>query len=140
MSDWKLNIMSVPQTHKSIDERFSGKPIDLISGKRSLVLLKTQDFMKTDDKGLIHGGFTFSVADYASMIAVDHTNVVLSKADVEFTAPVKVGDTLIAKAHVYRRIKNKYYVKVEVAKDKKIVLVGKFTCIILPYHVLDSKK
>jgi acyl-coenzyme A thioesterase PaaI-like protein len=128
------------QTHKSIDERFSGKCLDLISGKRSLVSLKTEDFMKTDEKGLVHGGFTFSVADYAAMAAVSHPNVVLSKAEVKFTAPVKVGETLIAKAHVYRHIKNKYYVKVEVFRDKKMVFIGIFLCIVLGSHILDVGK
>jgi acyl-coenzyme A thioesterase PaaI-like protein len=128
------------QTHKNIDEHFSGKCLDLISGKRSLVSLKTEDFMKTDNKGLIHGGFTFSVADYAAMTAVNHPNVVLSKAEVKFTSPVKVGDTLIAKAHVYRHIKNKYYVKVEVFRDEKVVFIGIFLCVVLGSHVLDIGK
>jgi len=128
------------QTHKNIDERFSGRCLDLIPGKRSLVSLRTEDFMRTDEKGLVHGGFTFSVADYAAMTAVNHPYVVLAKADVKFTAPVRVGDTLIAKAHVYRHIKNRYHVKVEVFKDEKVVLVGSFLCIVLESHVLDLGK
>lgn len=128
------------QTHRNIDERFSGKCLDLISGKRSLVSLKTEDFMKTDEKGLVHGGFTFSVADYAAMTAVNHPNVVLSTAEVKFTTPVKVGETLIAKAHVYRHIKNKYHVKVEVFRDEKVVFIGIFLCIVLGSHVLDIGK
>ena len=128
------------QTHKNIDERFSGSCLDLIPGKRSLVSLRTEDFMGTDEKGLVHGGFTFSVADYAAMTAVNHPNVVLSKAEVKFTAPVKVGDTLIAKAHVYRHMKNKYYVNVEVFREDKIVFIGKFLCAVLESHVLDLAK
>ena len=128
------------RTHKSIDERFSGICLDLIPGKRSIVSLKTEDFMKTDQKGLVHGGFTFSVADYAAMIAVNHPNVVLSKAEVKFTAPVRVGDTLIAKAHVHRHIRNKYYVNVEVFQEDKVVCIGKFLCVVLESHVLDLRK
>lgn len=127
-------------THKKIDETISGKCVDLIHGKRSIVVLKTQDFMKVDEKGLVHGGFTFALADYAAMIAVNHPNVVLYKANVKFQAPVKVGDTLIAKARVYRRIKNKYFVEVQVLKEDKVIFIGKFFCIILDSHVLDLKK
>jgi acyl-coenzyme A thioesterase PaaI-like protein len=127
-------------THKNIDETISGKCVDLIHGKRSIVVLKTKDFMKVDDKGLVHGGFTFSLADYAAMVAVNHPNVVLYKACVKFTAPVKVGDTLVAKARVYRRVKNRYFVKVQVLKDESPVFDGKFLCVVLDSHVLDLKK
>ncbi|MCX8189071.1 MAG: thioesterase [Nitrososphaeria archaeon] len=127
-------------THQKIDETISGKCVDLIHGKRSIVVLKTQDFMKVDDKGLVHGGFTFSLADYAAMVAVNHPNVVLYKAEVKFKLPVKVGDTLVAKARVYRRIKNRYFVEVQVLKDDKVAFIGKFLCIVLESHVLDLKK
>lgn len=127
-------------THQKIDETISGKCVDIINGKRSIVVLKTQDFMKVDDKGLVHGGFTFSLADHAAMVAVNHPNVVLYKANVKFQAPVKVGDTLVAKARVYRKIKNRHFVEVQVFKEDKIVFVGKFLCIILESHVLDLRK
>ncbi|MBC7091915.1 MAG: thioesterase, partial [Nitrososphaeria archaeon] len=113
---------------------------DLINGRRSIVVLKTQDFMKVDEKGLVHGGFTFSLADYAAMVAVNHPNVVLYKAYVKFVSPVKVGDTLVAKARVYRRVKNRYFVKVQVLKDENPVFEGRFLCIVLESHVLELKK
>ena len=127
-------------THESIDEKYSGKCIDLIPGKRSIVTLKTEDFMRADSKGLIHGGFTFSLADYAAMIAVNHPNVVLVNANVKFTSPVKVGDFLIAKAHVYRKSGNKYFVEVNIQRNEKTVSVGKFKCLILKTHVLDTRE
>ena len=128
------------RTHKSIDERFSGICIDLLPGKRSIVSLKTENFMKVDEKGLVHGGFTFSVADYAAMTAVNHPNVILSKAVVKFTSPVKVGDTLIAKARLYKHQNNRYYVNVEVFVEEKKVFEGKFICLVLKSHVLDLRK
>ncbi len=128
------------RTHKNIDERFSGRCLDLIPGKRSIVSLKTEDFMKVDEKGLVHGGFTFSVADYAAMTAVNHPNVVLLKALVKFTSPVKVGDTLIAKARLYKHQNNRYYIRVEVFVEEKKVLEGKFVCLVLKSHVLDIRK
>jgi acyl-coenzyme A thioesterase PaaI-like protein len=128
------------RTHKSIDERFSGICIDLIPKKRSIVSLKTEDFMKADEKGLVHGGFTFSVADYAAMTAVNHPNVILLKAVVKFTSPVKVGDTLIAKARLYKHQNNRYYVSVEVFVEEKKVFEGKFMCLVLKSHVLNLRK
>ncbi|MGD0329253.1 MAG: hotdog domain-containing protein [Nitrososphaeria archaeon] len=128
------------RTHKSIDERFSGRCLDLIPGRRSIVSLKTEDFMKADEKGLVHGGFTFSVADYAAMIAVNHPNVVLLKALVKFTSPVKVGDTLIAKARLYKHQNNRCYASVEVFVEEKKVFEGKFVCLVLESHVFDPRK
>ncbi|MEM3404505.1 MAG: hotdog domain-containing protein [Nitrososphaeria archaeon] len=125
------------ETHKHIETRYSGRCIDLIPGKRSIVMLDTQEFMKTDEKGLLHGGFTFSLADYAAMVAVNHTYVVLAEALVSFVLPVKVGARLIAKAHVYRHVKNKYFVKVDVQVDDKTVFVGSFKCLVPTHHVLD---
>jgi acyl-coenzyme A thioesterase PaaI-like protein len=128
------------RTHDKIDEEYSGRCVDIVPGKRSIVVLKTQDFMKVDESGLVHGGFTFSAADYAAMAAVNHPHVVLVEADVKFTAPVRVGDTIVAKAHVYRHVGKRHFVNVKVLKDEKAVLVGKFTCLILESHVLDSKR
>jgi uncharacterized protein (TIGR00369 family) len=125
------------ETHKSIDTQYSGRCIDLIPGKRSVVLLATQEFMKTDERGLLHGGFTFSLADYAAMVAVNHPHVVLAKAIVSFISPVKVGVQLIAKARVYRHVGNKYFVKVDVQVDDRVVFVGSFKCVVPPDHVLD---
>lgn len=127
-------------THESIDEKYSGRCVDLIPGKRSVVSLKTENFMRADNKGLVHGGFTFSLADYAAMIAVNHPNVVLVNANVKFTSPVRVGDVLIAEAHVYRKSGNKYSVKVSIQRNEKTVFVGKFQCLTLKVHVLDTKE
>ncbi|MGQ9781592.1 MAG: hotdog domain-containing protein [Nitrososphaeria archaeon] len=128
------------RTHEKVDEECSGRCLDIIPGRRSLVVLETKDFMKADERGLVHGGFTFSAADYAAMIAVNHPNVVLTEARVKFTAPLRVGDTIVAKAHVYRHVKNKYFVEVEVLKDEKLVFVGRFTCFVLKSHVLNLKE
>lgn len=127
-------------THESIDEKYSGRCVDLIPGKRSIVSLKTDNFMRADNKGLVHGGFTFSLADYAAMIAVNHPNVVLVNANVEFVSPIRVGDVLIAKAHVYRKKGNKYFVDVDIQRNEKTVFVGKFKCLTLKAHVLDMKE
>lgn len=50
--------------------------------------------MKVDSHGLIHGGFLFGAADYASMLAVNDPNVVLASAEVRFLRPLKSGDTV----------------------------------------------
>ena len=47
--------------------------------------------MAADGRGLVHGGFTFGLADFAAMCAVNDPNVVLGAATCKFLAPVQVG-------------------------------------------------
>lgn len=50
----------------------------------AIVELDLIDSMRTDDTGLVHGGFNFGAADYAAMAAVNDANVVLASANVRF--------------------------------------------------------
>ncbi len=123
-------------THKMIDKRLCGEPILLEKGK-SMVELITTRAMQADHVGLVHGGFIFSLADYAAMIAVNHPNVVLGAADVKFLKPVKCGEKVVAEANVREIEKKKYRVAVSVVKNEEKVFEGLFTCFVLERHVLD---
>ena len=68
-------------THLQINKDLCGTPIKIEEGY-CLVRLKATESMKVDNRGLIHGGFIFGVADYAAMLAVNHPNVVLGSAEV----------------------------------------------------------
>ncbi|MDK2869307.1 MAG: hypothetical protein PWP39_542 [Pyrococcus sp.] len=125
------------RTHKLTSERLVGKPRLIMKGY-SEVELETIDEMKVDEKGLVHGGFTFGLADYAAMLAVNEPTVVLGKAEVRFTKPVKVGDVLLAKAQVVEDQGKKKIVDVKVYKGEEVVLEGKFYCYVLDKHVLDQ--
>ena len=101
-----------------------------------MVELTADEKMAVDEMGLIHGGFTFGVADYASMLAINHPYVVLGSSQVRFLAPVKVGDRMIARANVVKRDGNCREVVVDVLVNEKRVLTGTMTCYILNEHVL----
>ena len=89
------------------------------------------------EKGLVHGGFTFGCADLAAMLAVNHPNVVLYRAEVKFTAPVKVGEEIMAEGRVVERSGKKIRVEVKAYTDKT-VLEGLMYCYIPENHVLES--
>jgi len=74
------------KTHKIASKNLVGEVVELKENE-SVVRLKTTKEMAVDEKGLIHGGFTFGLADLAAMVAVNHPNVVLGKAEVKFTNP-----------------------------------------------------
>jgi len=126
------------KTHKNASKNLVGLPIS-VEENEAVVELKATCDMVVDDMGLIHGGFTFSVADYAAMLAVNHPNVVLASANVTFTAPVKVGDTMRAVAKVLDKDGNRLDVSVKVNVKNKQVLKGDMLCLILDRHVLDEK-
>lgn len=94
--------------------------------------------MKVDKKGLIHGGFIFSLADFASMVAINNPNVVLGGADVKFLKPVIEGDILIAEAKLLKIEGKKHIVDVKILRKEESVFTGEFICFIPDKHVLGD--
>ena len=124
------------RTHELADREFVGEVVELRDGYAK-VKLKTNRKMAVDSKGLIHGGFTFGCADFSAMLAVNHPNVVLYKADVRFTAPVKAGEEIIAEGRVVERLGKKIRVEVKAYTDKT-VLEGSMYCYIPERHVMEG--
>ena len=125
------------KTHLSAHGPLLGIPIEVVDGKSAVVKLVTIENMVVDKEGLIHGGFTFGLADYAAMLAVNDPNVVIGGANVRFSAPVKRGDVMIAEAKVIDEVKRKRLIEVEVKVDNIPVLTGELTCFVLDKHVLS---
>jgi len=125
------------ETHLAIDRTLCGTPVQLGPGY-SRVELVTARCMAVDSTGLVHGGFVFSLADYAAMIAVNHPNTVLGSADVRFMKPVRVGERLLAEAIVGDRVAKKIPVSVRVLRDDEEVFKGLFTCFAPQNYVLSD--
>ncbi len=125
------------KTHIRALPRLIGAPVHVEDDKGAEVRLKATEEMAVDEKGLVHGGFTFGLADLAAMLAVNHPNVVLSESENRFLAPVRVGDIMMARATVVSRDGRRREVKVEVSVDENCVFKGVFTCYVLDRHVLE---
>ncbi len=123
-------------THRLADKEFVGEVVEIKDGY-ARVKLKTNERMAVDDKGLVHGGFTFGCADLSAMLAVNHPNVVLYKSEVKFTAPVKAGEEITAEGKIVKRSGKKIKVQVKAYTDKT-VLEGFMYCYIPEKHVLES--
>ena len=122
-------------THREINHALCGKPLE-IGENMSKVSLDVTDAMTVDPSGLVHGGFVFSLADHAAMIAVNHPNVVLGAADVKFLKPVRSGETVVAEAKVSSTDGKKKIVEVEASVGDDVVFSGLFVCFVLPKHIL----
>ena len=126
------------RTHGRIAAHLCGIPVELDAG-RARVVLETTPEMGADARGLVHGGFTFGLADYAAMLAVNEPTVVLASAQVKFLGPVVAGDRVEAEAAVERREGKKRWVRVVVRRDGSPVLDGEFLAIVPDTHVLDAR-
>lgn len=126
-----------PQTHLAIDRRLCGEPLEIGEGSAVVVWTALPE-MAADERGLVHGGFVFGLADYAAMLAVNHPNVVLGSAEVRFLKPVTVGERLVARATLEETDGRKSRVQVEVRRGEEAVMSGAFRCFTLERHVLDA--
>ena len=89
------NLDGHPQkTHLAVSEDLVGKAERIESGNFARVSLTVDSRMRADEKGLIHGGFTFGLADFAAMVAVNDPFVVLLSSQVQFLKPVVTGESL----------------------------------------------
>lgn len=125
------------KTHLGIDRSLSGEPVSLSDG-RAVVKLETTPVMAADEKGLVHGGFLFSAADYCAMLTVNHPNVVLGGASVRFLKPVKVGETVEFEGRLVSSEGKKRVVEVTGRRDGEEIFRGEFVCFVLPTHVLEK--
>lgn len=126
------------RTHAQVDENLSGRVKHLDVGS-CCVEFEARLSMRADATGLVHGGFLFSAADYAAMLAVNEPTVVLAGAEVRFVRPCRVGDKVDVHARIAVMDSRKPIVEV-VALDctKAEVFRGTFKCVIPSRHVLGT--
>jgi acyl-coenzyme A thioesterase PaaI-like protein len=124
------------RTHERIASHLCGRPVDLEAGRARVTLDATSE-MAADGRGLVHGGFTFGLADYAAMLAVNEPTVVLAGATLKFLGPVLVGDRVEAEAAVERAEGKKRWVKVVVRRAGAPVLEGELLAVVPDRHILD---
>jgi uncharacterized protein (TIGR00369 family) len=126
-----------PRTHLAIDPRLVGTPLEIADGSAHVVLVTLPE-MAADERGLVHGGFVFGLADYAAMLAVNHPNVVLGSSEIRFLKPVVVGERLVAEAAVEETVGKKIRVRAVVRRGEEEVLAGSFLCFTPERHVLED--
>jgi acyl-coenzyme A thioesterase PaaI-like protein len=130
--------MPTPRTHLAIDRRLVGEPVALAPG-HARVRLETTREMAADERGLVHGGFVFGLADYAAMLAVDEPNVVLASAECRFLAPVLAGELVEAVAERVAGEGKRQRLRVVVHRGEVLVFEGDFVAAVPGRHVLDRR-
>jgi len=122
-------------THEEVHADYSGEIQKLEIGYVEIKLVTIKE-MLADSLGLIHGGFIFSAADYAAMLAVNERNVVLVACDCQFLSPVKYGDIVYFAAKVRHKEGRKRNVHVTGHVLDIKVFDGEFKTVVTDRHVL----
>jgi len=122
-------------THLKLQKKF-GKLVEL-NEDSAKVILEAIEEMVVDEKGLIHGGFTFGAANFCAMATVNEPFVTLVKGQCEFMAPVKVGDVVEFIGEVLMKKKKKQEIKVTGYLNDIKVFEGVFGCVVLDNHILN---
>lgn len=130
-----LNPQVALNTHEKINTSYSGD-IDKLEKGFARILLETNEVMRADDVGLVHGGFIFSSADFAAMAAVNEPNVVLASCSCLFLAPVRVGDIVVFEAVEHQKEGRKRNVTVKGYVNTIKVFEGEFKTVVTERHVL----
>lgn len=138
INEYKEDKSVTVQTHHKVNVDLTGQIVKLERGYVELRLITTPE-MIADDIGLIHGGFIFSSADYAAMLAVNERNVVLVASDCQFLSPVKFHDEVNIIAKVRHKEGRKRNVHVEAFVLDIKVFEGEFKTVITERHVLKLK-
>ena len=123
------------RTHDMINSRYSGDLEELKDGYARVSLLTNED-MRVDTYGLVHGGFIFCAGDFAAMAAVNDPNVVLSAATTNFLSPVRVGDQVVFEGRVRHKEGRKREVDVTGSVLDIKVFEATFKTVVLERHVL----
>lgn len=124
-----------PRTHEGLDPELCGTLVELGEGTATVAFTCTAR-MAADGTGLVHGGFTFGLADHAAMLAVNEPTVVLGGAEVRFLKPTRVGDRVEATARVTETKGRKRIVEVSARCGDDEVMAGTLTCFVPDLHVL----
>jgi acyl-CoA thioesterase len=128
----------VLETHKKISDRFSGY-IHSIDQGYAEVYLEIVDEMIADEMGLIHSGFLFSAASFASVAAINNPNAIVIGAQVHFFTPVRVDTTVIFEAHSRHKVGKRRVVEVTGRLGDIKVFSGSFSVAVMESHILNIK-
>jgi len=93
----------------------------------AVVRMTVRDDM-VNGHGICHGGFIFSIADSCFALACNSQGrlTVAAGADVAFTAPVRLGDVLVADGRVRTAYGRSGITDVTVTRERDAVVVAEF--------------
>ncbi len=104
-----------------------GEIVDIDLNSRGVSILETTEDMALEKTGIIRGHHIFAQADSLAIAIIDSDVVITGLANSKFKRPVRVGERLVAKAEVVRKIRGAdYVVQVVTRSGEEQVFRAKF--------------
>ncbi len=114
------------QVRSLASEDIVGDLLDLELNQRGLAVLETTEDMSFSRSDIVKAHYIFSHAASLAVAIIDAAVVLIGLANIKFKRPVRVGERLVAKAEILRRIRNNYVVAVVTRVGTETVFRGKF--------------
>jgi acyl-coenzyme A thioesterase PaaI-like protein len=108
-----------------------GDLISLELNKSAMSTLTITPDMVLEKSGVTRGHFMFAMADTLALALVDAEVALTGVGNVKYKVPVYAGATLVAKADVTNRRKDKFFIRVLINNDKIEVFRAKFVVVAL---------
>jgi acyl-CoA thioesterase len=101
-----------------------GLQLEAVEPGRARMTMRVADAM-VNGHGLCHGGYLFTLADSAAAYAVNAfgRDAVASSASIEFLAPARLGEVLVADAVATAHAGRRHVLDVTVTVDDRTVAV-----------------
>jgi len=112
-------------------EDIVGDILDLELNTRGLSVLETTEEMSFTRSNIVKAHYIFSHAASLAVAIIDADVVLTGLANIKFKRPVLVGEKLVAKAEILRRIRSNYVVAVVTRVGQEQVFRGKFVVFVL---------
>lgn len=108
-----------------------GDLYELQRGVSALSVLTTTADMVFEKSGVVRGHYIFAQAESLALAVIDAEVALTGVANIKYKLPVRVGQTLVARAEVTRRRQNKYFVAVRTQEKGREVFRAKFIMVSL---------
>ncbi|HEY8909207.1 MAG TPA: transcription factor FapR [Desulfosporosinus sp.] len=112
-------------TLKSLDQQeVIGELLELVIGERARSELVIDESMVLAKARVARGHYLFAQANSLAIALVDAPMALTGSVELKFIQPVQLGKVVVAEGCVFRRHRNKYWVKVTLNVDSQEVLRG----------------
>ncbi|WP_236777878.1 transcription factor FapR [Anoxybacter fermentans] len=111
-----------------------GDLVEVNLNKNGKSIFTPQPEMTFKGKDIVRGHYIFAHANSLAVAIIDANVAMTGFSHIKFIRPVRLGDRLVAKAHVVRSKNHRFFVRVYTHVGDQLVFKGKFIVYALDNH------
>jgi len=115
-----------------------GEPVELNVGQSGISVLTITDRMTLKKTSVARGQYLFAQANSLAVAIVDAEVALTGTSKISFKRPVFSGERVIARAHISRRSRNRFMVKVNSMVREELVFAGRFLIFAIAKEVWNA--